>query len=100
MTETAEHLPLFPGVQAALEVQALPTQEEWHTLPPSQAKLKKILLEAIFGKVEASKSLYRSQLTVLVCGKSSLWFAVTMRQKKVLHMHVQSISSHAARECD
>jgi len=37
--KTAKHLPLSLGVQAALEVLALPTQEECDTLQPSQAKL-------------------------------------------------------------
>lgn len=37
--KTAKHLPLSLGVQAALEVLALPTQEECDMLQPSQAKL-------------------------------------------------------------
>lgn len=37
--KTAKQLPLFLGVQAALVVLVLPTQEECDTLQPSQAKL-------------------------------------------------------------
>lgn len=36
--KTAKQLPLFLGVQAALVVLVLPTQEECDTLQPSQAK--------------------------------------------------------------
>lgn len=43
--KTAKHLPLSLVVQAALEVLALPTQEECDMLQPSQAKLS----QASFG---------------------------------------------------
>lgn len=43
-TKTAKHLPLSLGVQAALEVLALPTQEECDMLQPSQAKLSQAWL--------------------------------------------------------
>lgn len=46
---TAKHLPLSLGVQAALEVLALPTQEECDTLPPSQAKLSQASLVGSSG---------------------------------------------------
>lgn len=39
-TKTAKHLPLSPGVQAALGVLALPTQEECDMLQPGRAKLR------------------------------------------------------------
>lgn len=39
-TRTAKHLPLSPGVQAALGVLALPTQEECDMLQPGRAKLR------------------------------------------------------------
>lgn len=40
-TTTTNQLPLSLGVQAALEVLALPTQKEYETLQPSQAKLSR-----------------------------------------------------------
>lgn len=49
---TARHLPLSLGVQAALEVLALPTQEKCDTLQPSQAKLS----QASFVGFSASTS--------------------------------------------
>lgn len=49
MTKTAKHLPLSLGVQAALEVLALPTQEECDMLQPSQAKLGRASLVGSSG---------------------------------------------------
>lgn len=47
--KTAKHLPLSLGVQAALEVLALPTQEECDMLQPSQAKLSQASFVGYLG---------------------------------------------------
>lgn len=73
--ENTKHLPLSLVVQAALEVLALPTQEECDMLQPSQAKLSQASFGFGFEKLYALFSIcvcvYQAVVVLKSCPLSS-----------------------------